>query len=86
MPDHSQQDFATTELDPHLLSTPFGVHTNWQVITGGPSCGKTTLINLLANKGFRTAPEGADCTLRGRLPGGKLSRKFAQIWSPYSVG
>ncbi|MGD2156719.1 MAG: ATP-binding protein [Anaerolineales bacterium] len=59
MPDHSQQDFATTELDPHLLSTPFGVQTNWQVITGGPSCGKTTLINLLANKGFRTAPEGA---------------------------
>jgi predicted ATPase len=54
-----QDRFRTTELDPELLSTPFGVQTNWHVITGGPSCGKTTLINLLADKGFHTAPEGA---------------------------
>ena len=59
MPDSSQHDFRTTELDPDLLSTPFGVQTNWHVITGAPSCGKTTLINLLADKGFQTVPENA---------------------------
>ena len=59
MPENSQRDFRTIELDPGLLSTPFGVQTNWHVITGAPSCGKTTLINLLADKGFQTVPEGA---------------------------
>jgi predicted ATPase len=59
MLDSSQQDFRATELDPDLLSTPFGVQTNWHVITGAPSCGKTTLINLLSDKGFQTVPESA---------------------------
>jgi predicted ATPase len=59
MPDLSQYVFRTTALDPDLLSTPFGVQTNWHVITGAPSCGKTTLIDLLVDKGFRTIPESA---------------------------
>ncbi len=33
--------------------------TNWQVITGGPSTGKTTVINLLAKKGYKTTIEHA---------------------------
>ena len=32
-------------LDPALLSTPFKIQTNWHVITGAPSSGKTTMIN-----------------------------------------
>ncbi len=64
IPDSSQPDFRTTELDADILATPFRVQTNWHVITGAPSCGKTTLINLLADKGFQTAPEGRDCTWR----------------------
>jgi predicted ATPase len=52
-------DNGNTELDADILLTPFEVWTNWHVIMGGPSCGKTTLINLLAAKGFRTIPEGA---------------------------
>jgi len=47
------------ELDPDLLSTPFRVPTKWHVITGGACCGKTTLIDLLADKGFQTVPEVA---------------------------
>ena len=45
------------ELDLDLLSTPFKVLTNWHVITGAPCCGKTTLIDQLAEKGFKTVPE-----------------------------
>ena len=53
----SHHDFITTELDPDLLSTPFGIQTNWHVITGAPCAGKTTLIDQLADKGFRAVPE-----------------------------
>lgn len=35
------------------------IQTNWYVITGGPSSGKTTLINQLAAAGYQTVPEVA---------------------------
>jgi predicted ATPase len=57
MLDNPQHDFRATELDPHLLSTPFRVQTDWHVITGAPCCGKTTLIDQLAGQGFRAVPE-----------------------------
>lgn len=57
MPESSQPNFRNTELDPQLLSTPFGVKTNWCVITGASCSGKTTLIDMLAEKGFQTVPE-----------------------------
>lgn len=33
--------------------------TNWYVITGGPSTGKTTVINLLSERGYKTTIEHA---------------------------
>ena len=33
--------------------------TNWYVITGGPSSGKTTTVDLLRARGYRTAIEDA---------------------------
>jgi len=59
MPDSPKHDFMTTELDSDLLSTPFGVQTNWHVITGTVSSGITTLIDQLADRGFQTVPEAA---------------------------
>jgi predicted ATPase len=67
----SQRNFRTTELEPALLSTPFGVQTNWHVITGAPSCGKTTLIDLLANKDFKTVLEGAREYMEGEIDRGR---------------
>jgi predicted ATPase len=32
---------------------------NWYVITGGPCCGKTTTVRLLATRGYRTTVEEA---------------------------
>jgi predicted ATPase len=55
----TRHDSGVTELDPELLATPFRVQTNWHVITGGACCGKTTLIDLLADQGFQTIPETA---------------------------
>lgn len=71
MPDSNQYDFRTIELDPDLLSNPCGIQTNWHVISGGPSCGKTTLINMLAAEGFQTVPEGARLYLERELAKGR---------------
>ena len=35
------------------------IQTNWYVITGGPGCGKTTSINLLSQRGYKTTIEHA---------------------------
>jgi predicted ATPase len=35
------------------------IQTNWYVITGGPGCGKTTSIDLLAASGYKTTIEHA---------------------------
>lgn len=71
MTESSQADFRTTELDADLLATPFRVQTNWHVITGAPSCGKTTLINLLASQGYQTSPEGARLYLEREIAKGR---------------
>lgn len=59
MLDRDSPNFRTTELNIDLLSTPFRMQTNWHVISGACSSGKTTLINLLKAKGFKTVPEAA---------------------------
>jgi predicted ATPase len=46
-------------LDPDLLSTPFEIQTEWRVLTGAACTGKTTLIDLLAGRGFPIIPESA---------------------------
>ena len=33
--------------------------TNWWIVTGGPSCGKSTLLDNLARRGYRTMSEAA---------------------------
>jgi predicted ATPase len=76
MPDTPQPDFRNTELDADLLATPFRVQTNWHVITGAPSCGKSTLINLLADQGFQTSPEGARLYLEREIAKGRTMEEM----------
>lgn len=40
-------------------SGKFEISTNWNVITGGPSSGKTTIVNQLKKLGFSSTPEAA---------------------------
>ncbi|NDB08538.1 MAG: hypothetical protein EBX97_07735, partial [Actinobacteria bacterium] len=35
------------------------IYTKWYVITGGPSSGKTTTVNLLQDLGYKTTIEVA---------------------------
>lgn len=69
----SQQCFVTAGLDPDLLSTSFGVQTNWHVITGAPCSGKTTLIRALADRGFRTVLESGRAYVEGEMAKGRAA-------------
>lgn len=63
--------FRDVELDRNLLATSFEVETNWHVLAGGPSCGKTTMLGLLEREGFRTVPECARMYMEGELAAGR---------------
>jgi predicted ATPase len=76
MADRPQHSFTTTELDPDLLCAPFRVQTNWHVITGAPSCGKTTLIDQLASMGFQTVPEIARQYIEGEVAKGRTVKEI----------
>jgi predicted ATPase len=47
------------------------VQTNWCVITGAPCSGKTTLIDQLAEKGYRTVPEAGRQYFEGEIAKGR---------------
>jgi predicted ATPase len=49
---------------------------NWHVISGGPGTGKTTMIALLAARGYQTVPEAARAYIDTEL---KLGVKIEQI-------
>jgi len=76
MINNHQQDYSTAELDPDILSTPFKVQTKWQVITGAPCSGKSTLINQLEDNGFKTAPEAARVFYERELKTGRTMEEI----------
>lgn len=45
--------------------------TNWWIITGGPSTGKSSLINNLAKRGYKTMPEAARVYIDFKLDQGR---------------
>lgn len=45
--------------------------TNWYVITGAPSSGKTTLLNYLSKLGYYTIPESARALIDREMASGK---------------
>lgn len=59
MSENLQLEFLNTELDPVLLSKPYRYQTNWHVVTGTISSGKSTLIGQLACRGYKTVAETA---------------------------
>jgi predicted ATPase len=86
MDDRSQHGFLAIELDPEILSSPFRVQTNWIVIGGAQSCGKTTLIGQLAEKGFRTAPEGARLYLEAEMARGRTVHEIRGNMAAFQRG
>ncbi len=71
MADGIRWNAKAVELDPRVLDAPYDVLTNWHVVSGAQSCGKTTLIERLASLGFETAPEGARRFLEEEMARGR---------------
>jgi predicted ATPase len=64
-------NFVTLALDPVALATHCQVTTRWHVLTGPACSGKTTLLGMLAARGFHTAPESARPYYDGELAKGR---------------
>lgn len=47
------------------------METNWYLITGSPSSGKTTVVNELQKRGYNTLPEYATTVIENELKTGK---------------
>jgi predicted ATPase len=78
MPDNPQFDAITAALDADLLCTPFGVQTKWHVLTGAPCSGKTTLIDLLATRGFPTIPQIGRVYVEGEMAKGRTTDEILE--------
>jgi predicted ATPase len=57
MDNSGQPNYMDMELSPEVLASPFIIQTNWHVITGASSSGKSTLVDQLASQGHQTFPE-----------------------------
>ena len=71
MNDLPRPDYRSIELNPNRTTYSFQVRTNWHVIAGAPSAGKSTLIQKLAELGFKTIPESARIFIERELAKGR---------------
>jgi predicted ATPase len=60
--------------------------TNWYVITGGPSSGKTTTVNLLRDRGYKTTVEYARHYLDTQRAGGHSVQEVRSNQRAFQLG
>ncbi len=60
--------------------------TNWYVITGGPGSGKTTMVNLLKERGYKTTIEHARHYLDTKMRDGKTVEEIRKNQSEFQLG
>jgi predicted ATPase len=63
-----------------------GIATNWYVITGGPGSGKTTTVNLLKERGYKTTIEHARHYLDTKLKDGKTYEEIKRNQTEFQLG
>jgi len=61
-------------------------HTNWYVITGGPSSGKTTTVNILKDRGYITTMEHARHFLDTQRLKGKTVEEVRKNQREFQLG
>lgn len=59
--------------------------TNWYVITGGPCSGKTTIVNMLAERGYKTTIEDARHYIDTQLADGKTVKEIRKHQSDFQL-
>lgn len=58
---------------------------NWYVITGGPCSGKTTIVNLLTERGFKTTIEHARHYIDTQLADGKTVKEIRKHQADFQL-
>jgi predicted ATPase len=62
------------------------IKTNWYVLTGGPSSGKTTTVNLLSERGYKTTIEHARHYLDSQRTFGKTVEEIRKHQAEFQLG
>lgn len=62
------------------------IKTNWYVITGGPSSGKTTMVNMLKERGYQTTIEHARHYIDTQKVSGKTIEEIKANQSAFQRG
>ncbi len=78
--------FQVTDLDAVLLATPFKIQTNWYVITGAACTGKTTQLEMLADRGYLTAAETARQYFKEEMAKGRSSQEIRDCGHKTQLG
>lgn len=60
--------------------------TNWYVLTGGPSSGKTTTIELLSARGFKTTVEHARHYIQTQMQKGETVEQVRRNQERFQMG
>jgi len=58
-------------------------NNNWHVVTGGPSSGKTTLVDEMAKLGYATCPEPARTYIDRQIATGKTLPEISRDMAKY---
>ena len=62
------------------------VHTNWYVLTGGPCTGKTTMVNMLSNVGYKTTIEHARHYIDTQKASGRSVKEITEKKRQFQLG
>tara|TARA_R110001583_G_scaffold43030_1_gene136791 strand:- start:5919 stop:6509 length:591 start_codon:yes stop_codon:yes gene_type:complete len=69
-----------------MIPSDNSIKTNWYVVTGGPSTGKTTVINLLNKRGYQTAIEHARHYIDTQKSKGKTVEEIRENKKKFQLG
>lgn len=61
------------------------IQTAWCVLTGAPSCGKTTVLKALESLGYTSVPEAARAYIEKSCPRDEFSKIFATMKEHFSI-
>ena len=67
-----------------MVNSP--LQTNWYVLTGGPGSGKTTTIELIAAKGYKTTKEHARHYIQTQMQKGRTVDEIRRNQEEFQMG
>jgi predicted ATPase len=79
-------EYAAIEMAIKTMSASTSAKTSWYVITGGPGSGKTTTVNLLKDRGYKTTIEHARHYIDTHLVQGRTVEDIRSNQQDFQLG